>query len=53
MKTMRYQASLARHGVVLDSVIDDREEVVIARPGHEPSSWSHSRTTSLYARLST
>jgi antitoxin YefM len=36
MKTMNYTESLARYAEVLDSVVDDREEVVIARAGHEP-----------------
>ncbi len=36
MKTMSYTESRARYAEVLDSVIDDREEVVITRVGHEP-----------------
>lgn len=36
MKTMSYTESRARYAEVLDSVIDDREEVVITRSGHEP-----------------
>ena len=36
MKTMSYTESRARYGEVLDSVIDDREEIVITRAGHEP-----------------
>ena len=36
MKTMSYTESRARYAEVLDSVIDDREEVVITRAGHEP-----------------
>jgi antitoxin YefM len=36
MKTMTYTESRARYAEVLDSVIDDREEVVITRAGHEP-----------------
>ena len=36
MKTMSYSESRARYAEVLDSVIDDREEVVITRAGHEP-----------------
>jgi len=36
MKTMSYSESRARDAEVLDSVIDDREEVVITRAGHEP-----------------
>lgn len=36
MKTMTYSESRARYAQVLDSVTDDREEVVITRAGHEP-----------------
>lgn len=36
MKTMSFTESRARYAEVLDSVIDDREEVVITRAGHEP-----------------
>lgn len=36
MKTMSYTESRARYAEVLDSVIDDREEIVITRAGHEP-----------------
>ena len=36
MKTMTYSESRARYAEVLDSVTDDREEVVITRAGHEP-----------------
>lgn len=36
MKTMSYTESRARYAEVLDSVIDNREEVVITRAGHEP-----------------
>ena len=36
MKTMTYTESRARYAEVLDSVVDDREEVVITRAGHEP-----------------
>ena len=36
MKTMSYSESRARYAETLDSVIDDREEVVITRAGHEP-----------------
>ncbi|MGL5865147.1 MAG: type II toxin-antitoxin system Phd/YefM family antitoxin [Dermatophilaceae bacterium] len=32
----RYAESRARYAQVLDRVIDDREEVVITRAGHEP-----------------
>lgn len=36
MKTMSYTESRARYAEVLDSVVSDREEVVITRAGHEP-----------------
>lgn len=36
MKTMNYTESRARYAEVLDSVVNDREEVVITRAGHEP-----------------
>jgi antitoxin YefM len=36
MKTMSYSESRARYAEVLNSVVDDREEVVITRAGHEP-----------------
>lgn len=36
MKTMSYTESRARYAEVLDSVIDDREEIIITRAGHEP-----------------
>ena len=36
MKTMSYTESRARYAEVLDSVVDDREEVVITPAGHEP-----------------
>lgn len=36
MRTMSYTESRARYADVLDSVINDREEVVITRAGHDP-----------------
>lgn len=36
MKTMSYTESRKRYAEVLDGVVDDREEVVITRAGHEP-----------------
>ncbi|MCB0901103.1 MAG: type II toxin-antitoxin system prevent-host-death family antitoxin [Actinobacteria bacterium] len=36
MKTMSYTESRRRYAEVLDSVVNDREEVVITRAGHEP-----------------
>lgn len=36
MKTMSYSESRARYAEVLDSVVNDREEVVITRAGREP-----------------
>lgn len=35
MKTMSYTESRARYAEVLDGVVDDREEIVITRAGHE------------------
>lgn len=37
MKTMTYSESRKRYAEVLDSVVDDREEVVITRAGREPA----------------
>lgn len=36
MKTMSYSESRAHYAEVLDGVVDDREEVVITRAGHDP-----------------
>lgn len=36
MKTMSYTESRANYAEVLDAVVDDREEVIITRAGHEP-----------------
>lgn len=36
MKTLDYAEALSRFDEVLDSVVDDREEVVITRAGHTP-----------------
>ena len=36
MKTMSYTESRAKYAEVLDSVVSEREEVVITRAGHEP-----------------
>lgn len=36
MKTMTYSQSRARYAETLDAVVNDREEVVITRAGHEP-----------------
>ena len=36
MRTMSYTESRARYAEVLDSVVNDREEVVITRAGHDP-----------------
>ncbi|GAA0983003.1 YoeB-YefM toxin-antitoxin system antitoxin YefM [Nocardiopsis tropica] len=33
---MSYSESRANYAATLDSVVDDREEVVITRAGHEP-----------------
>ncbi len=36
MKTMSYTESRAHYAEVLDDVVNDREEVVITRAGHDP-----------------
>lgn len=36
MKTMTYSQSRANYAETLNSVIDDREEIVITRAGHDP-----------------
>lgn len=36
MKTMSYTESRANYAEMLDGVVNDREEVVITRAGHEP-----------------
>lgn len=36
MKTLSYSESRAHYAETLDAVVDDREEVVITRAGHEP-----------------
>lgn len=36
MKTLSYSESRANYAETLDSVVNDREEVVITRAGHEP-----------------
>jgi antitoxin YefM len=36
VKTISYTESRARYAEVLDGVINDREEVVVTRAGHEP-----------------
>jgi antitoxin YefM len=36
MKTMTYSESRAHYAETLNTVVDDREEVVITRAGHEP-----------------
>lgn len=35
MRTMSYSESRARYAEVLQSVVDDREEVIVTRNGHE------------------
>lgn len=37
MRTMSYTESRAKYAEVLDAVVNDREEVVITRAGHEPA----------------
>ena len=36
MRPMTYSESRARYAETLNAVVDDREEVVITRAGHEP-----------------
>lgn len=36
VKTMTYSESRARYAETLNAVVDDREEIVITRAGHEP-----------------
>lgn len=36
MRTMTYSESRARYAETLDAVVNDREEVVVTRAGHEP-----------------
>jgi len=36
VKTMSYTESRARYAEVLDAVVEDREEIVITRAGHDP-----------------
>lgn len=36
MRIMSYTESRAKYAEVLDAVINDREEVVVTRTGHEP-----------------
>ncbi len=36
MRTMTYSESRARYAETLTAVVEDREEVVITRAGHEP-----------------
>ena len=36
MRTMTYSESRARYAETLSAVVNDREEVIITRAGHEP-----------------
>nr|WP_239552032.1 type II toxin-antitoxin system prevent-host-death family antitoxin [Brachybacterium muris] len=36
VRTISYTESRAKYAEVLDSVINDREEVIVTRAGHEP-----------------
>jgi antitoxin YefM len=36
MRTLTYSESRAKYAETLDSVVNDREEVVITRAGHDP-----------------
>lgn len=36
MKTMRFSESRAKYAQVLNDVVNNREEIIITRAGHEP-----------------
>jgi antitoxin YefM len=36
LKTMTYSESRARYAETLNSVVEDREEVIVTRAGHDP-----------------
>jgi len=36
VRTMTYTESRARYAETLDAVVDDREEVIVTRAGHDP-----------------
>jgi antitoxin YefM len=36
MRTVTFPESPARFAAILSAVADDREEIIITRPGHEP-----------------
>ncbi|MGX1483915.1 antitoxin YefM [Streptomyces griseus] len=36
VRTMTYTESRARYAETLDAVLDDREEVIVTRAGHDP-----------------
>jgi antitoxin YefM len=36
MRTMSYSESRAKYAETLNAVVDDREEVVVTRAGHDP-----------------
>ncbi len=36
MRTMTYSESRAKYAETLNAVVDDREEVVVTRSGHDP-----------------
>jgi antitoxin YefM len=36
MRTMSYTESRAKYAETLNAVVDDREEVIVTRAGHEP-----------------
>ena len=36
MRTMTYTESRAKYAETLDAVVDDREEVIVTRAGHDP-----------------
>jgi antitoxin YefM len=56
VKMMTYSESRAHYAETLDAVVDDREEVVITRSGHEPvvivalSEWESLKETAYLLR---
>ena len=36
MRTVTYSESRAKHAETLSAVVDDREEIIITRAGHDP-----------------
>ncbi|MDR1511906.1 MAG: type II toxin-antitoxin system prevent-host-death family antitoxin [Propionibacteriaceae bacterium] len=56
MKTMSFSESRANYAAVFDSVVEDAEEIVITRSGHEPvvmvslAAWSAMQETTYLLR---